>query len=265
MGLRSIRLRITPLAPLVLVALLVACQPTVPTTPSATPAPTAPAANAAWTPAIQTIDGVEMVYVPAGCFIMGNADGRRDERPPHEVCIINGFWLDRTEVTNTQYGSDGPYVGENRPRTNVTWQEARAHCQTRGARLPTEAEWEYAARGPESWLYPWGNAFNTDYLAYDRNQAEPIDVGSLPAGASWVGALDLSGNVWEWVNTEHRRYPYVADDGRENTDDLTTERVYRSGRASYQDLATSGPVRFRAAADARDWFIGFRCTKSEGA
>lgn len=211
---------------------------------------------------IQSFNGVEMVLVPPGCFMMGNDDGRRDERPAHEVCFDNPFWIDRTEVTNAQYGSVGRFEGDDRPRENLLWSEARDHCASRDARLPTEAEWEYAARGPDSLIYPWGNELDPENLVFDRNSnAESAPVGSRPEGASWVGALDMVGNVFEFVSSTYARYPYDATDGREDLENTTASRVYRGGINSYNDLGVSAPIRFRLDPDERDWYIGFRCAR----
>ena len=218
--------------------------------------------NEDWTITEQAFNEVVMVQVPPGCFLMGNRLGRRDEQPVHELCFDTPFWIDRTEVTNAQYGSPGAFAGDDRPRENLTWFEARDHCAARGARLPTEAEWEYAARGPDSLYYPWGDKFNEELLIYDGNfNNETWPVGSRPDGASWVGALDMSGNVWEWVSSLYRPYPYRADDGREALDDPTGARVYRGGLGSYIDYGTSASTRFHAPPDSRDWFRGFRCVR----
>jgi formylglycine-generating enzyme required for sulfatase activity len=196
---------------------------------------------------------------------MGHNAGRRDERPEHEVCVET-FWIDVYEVTNAQFGSQGNFPGDNRPRENLTWFEARDHCAARGGRLPTEAEWEYAARGPDSLLYPWGSEMNADNLVFDQNSNnETADVGSKPGGMSWVGAHDMSGNVFEWVSTIYRPYPYDPTDGRENPDDTTSPRVYRSGWGSYIDFGVSAPIRFYGEPDSRNWFLGFRCARDDSA
>ncbi len=203
-----------------------------------------------------------MVLVPAGCFTMGNNDGRRDERPASQICFQKAFWIDRTEVTNAQYGSEGHFSGPNRPRENLLWSEARDFCAKQGDRLPTEAEWEYAARGPDSYIYPWGNALNDNDLVFDRNDPGTTeDVGSKPGGISWVGALDMAGNVFEWVSSIYKPYPYNASDGRENPNDTTSPRVYRGGNRSYLDFAAGATMRFHMDPDGRDWFVGFRCAR----
>ena len=186
-------------------------------------------------------------------------------RPPvHEICIEQAFWIDRYEVTNALYGSEGAFAGDNRPRENLTWFEARDHCLARGARLPTEAEWEYAASGPDNLIYPWGNGLDPDVLIFDRNRpGDTADVGSRPDGASWVQAMDMSGNVGEWVSSIYRPYPYDVADGRENANDTKSRRVYRSGIHSYIDYGVSTAIRFRLYPNERDWFVGFRCAKDD--
>jgi formylglycine-generating enzyme required for sulfatase activity len=154
-------------------------------------------ANSDWVPFWSAIDGIDMVLVPAGCFEMGSESGYDAERPVHRVCFAEPFWIDRTEVTNLQHGSAGNFTGDHRPRDSLTWTEAAAYCESRGGRLPTEAEWEYAARGPDGWTYPWGMAFVADNAVWNADRS--ATVGTKPAGASWVGALDMAGNLAEWV------------------------------------------------------------------
>lgn len=236
-----------------------------PPPPSPTPV-AAVTANADWQPIVQAINGTEMVLVPPGCFMMGADSGPRIQRPAHEVCFTEAFWIDRTEVTNAGYGVEGsPFPELDRPHTNLTWREAYSYCTQRGARLPSEAEWEYAARGPDGLLYPWGNELVDANLVFDRNNNNQVmAVGTYPSGASWVGALDMSGNAFEWVNSLYRAYPYDASDGREDTANATDLRAYRGGIYSYQDLGTSGLTRFSNDPETRDWFIGFRCAKDAG-
>src|SRR5262249_44722350 len=155
--------------------------------------------------------------------------------------------IDRYEVSNTQYpGSGTAFSGRNFPREEVSWFDAKAFCEQRLARLPTEAEWEYAARGPSNLIYPWGNKF--DPLKVNICDAECPDSGltngpddgyqwTSPVGryenASWVGAYDLIGNVNEWVSSIYKDYPYDATDGRENPDDHDSDRVVRGSSWVY--------------------------------
>jgi formylglycine-generating enzyme required for sulfatase activity len=176
---------------------------------------------------VRPADKMVMVYVPAGGFPMGSLQGDDDERPVHNV-ILDAFWIDRTEVTNAQYAlcvndgwceassyaDDTDYNGDGHPVVGVSWYNANAYCEWVGGRLPTEAEWEYAARGPEGHIYPWGDTFGGRRLnfcdancvftahqdaAHDDGYEKTAPVGSYPGGASWCGALDMAGNVWEWV------------------------------------------------------------------
>ncbi|MEP7287629.1 MAG: SUMF1/EgtB/PvdO family nonheme iron enzyme [Chloroflexota bacterium] len=196
-----------------------------------------------WTPQSQTFDGVEMMLVPGGCFEMGSDNGNDDEKPVSKICFDKPFWIDKTDVTQAQFKRLGgtvahspAFVGDQRPVESITWFEARDFCAKRGARLPTEAEWEYAARGPDNLIYPWGNRFNDSKVVWKRSASDgTADVGSKPAGASWVGALDMSGNVWQWVSTLYKPYPYSKNDGRESNSDTITYRSLRGGSWSFTD------------------------------
>jgi formylglycine-generating enzyme required for sulfatase activity len=195
-------------------------------TPTATPAPSLPTPGLGTTKA-RPADGMVMVYVPAGSFLMGSADNdpnaQSDEKPQHRV-TLDAFWIDRTEVTNAEYArcveagacrksdfaDDANFNGADYPVPGLIWQAAANYCRWAGGRLPTEAEWEYAARGPLGHIYPWGDTFdgskvNSAGSADGYEYAAPV--GSFPAGASWVGALDMAGNVWEWVSDWYARYP----------------------------------------------------------
>jgi serine/threonine-protein kinase len=225
-------------------------------------------------------DDVEMVHVPAGTFGMGDThgDGEDDERPAHPVSL-SAFWLDRTEVTNAQFArfvkmarDSGLARGDRwvleagkdrHPVVNIPWQVAVAYCRWAGKRLPTEAEWEYGARGIAGRKYPWGNTWDERNARFAGNQANQgaAPVGSYPTGSSPFGALDMAGNVWEWVSTLYRPYPYVSKDGRESAS--TQDRhVLRGGswvlnpwdlRASNREFGEPG---------YRSVYIGFRCARS---
>jgi formylglycine-generating enzyme required for sulfatase activity len=239
--------------------------------------------NRDWTPVIQQIDSVEMVLVPAGCFVMGSTDEQidyavslsgqpgwfTDEQPSHQVCFEEPFWIDRTEVTNAQFAAfDGQaanssnWTDSERPRENITWTEAKNFCGARGARLPTEAEWEYAARGPEGWIFPWGNTFLADSVVYDSNSGDHTSiVGSKPDGASWVGALDLSGNVSEWVADWYGPYPAEQQTNPTGASSGDTW-VERGGAFNVVDSFVRAASRLGYSPTGWDKDLGFRCTRS---
>jgi formylglycine-generating enzyme required for sulfatase activity len=216
--------------------------------------------NADWTPHYDTFNGFEMALVPIGCFMMGSTDGEDDEKPVNQQCFDQPFWIDRYEVTNQQYGSEG---NSNRPRAGVTWFQARDFCVQRGARLPTEREWEYAARGPSNLVYPWGNDFVPDNVVYSGNSnQQSADVGSRHKGDSWVDASDLSGNLWEWVSSVYQPYPYKTDDGRElDTDSTAIRRLLRGGSGLDYGSAVRASDRFDVAPTYAAGSIGFRCAR----
>ena len=160
-----------------------------------------------------------MVSIPAGEFTMGSQDGDADERPVHKV-QLNAFSIDVYEVTVGQYEEflrsgearvplDWNTMNQSRyhklPVANIDWADAVAYCKWAGKRLPTEAEWEKAARGTDGRLYPWGNDPPTPLHAnYAKTGAHNYDalvpVGTLEAGKSPYGVYDMAGNVWEWVS-----------------------------------------------------------------
>jgi formylglycine-generating enzyme required for sulfatase activity len=282
----------------------------------------------AWT---RPADGMMMVYVPPGEFQMGSTDDEVDyalplcreyqsacgrdwferEQPAHTVAL-DGFWIDRTEVTNAQFAaflneegnqeegglnwlileSDGCLVehvdGEFQPKSGysdhpvvmVSWYGAAAYCRWAGGRLPTEAQWEYAARGPEGRLFPWGNEMDGTRLNYcdancDLGYLQPSDesfddgyvrsapIGSYPAGASWVGALDMAGNVWEWAANWYEEYP---SERQENpTGPSTGDRLVLRGGAwfsSWYEVRTAH--RGKTHPYLTDIGFGFRCVASPG-
>lgn len=258
-------------------------------------------ANSDWTPYIQEIDGVMMALVPTGCFYMGSTDKQIDdaiimcedlrgpgycnikmyehEQPINLQCFDEPFWIDVFEVTNQLYGSSGEWAGDELPRERVTWVEADGFCQSRGARLPSEAEWEYAARGPDGLVFPWGNEFDRALVNSCDKSCEfnmigtweddgfpnTAPVGSFPGNASWIGALDMSGNVWEWTSTIYLDYPYDALDGREVdiTIDSVSRRILRGASWFHTglDLLRSS-ARYPVLPEYSDYMVGFRCVAS---
>ena len=259
-------------------------------------------------------DGTEMAFIPAGAFSMGDP-GQQDESPSHQV-FLDAYWIDRTEVTNRQYSQflnaaaaetsfcqplsacvltaaenpdsrldtkAGRYVVEvgyeDHPVTYVTWFGAYSYCEWAGARLPSEAEWEKAARGENGLRYPWGDTFLAASANFcDRNctfetgrddQSDDgwpttAPVGSFPEGASPYGVADMTGNVWEWVNDWYSRDYYRQSPGRNP-----------SGPDDGQQRSVRGGSWFSAAGELRtanrsSWppntatkLIGFRCARSE--
>ncbi len=223
-------------------------------------------ADVAWEPVTETFDAVEMVLVPAGCFYMGSNESR-DEQPIQELCFDEPFWIDKYEVTNEAYGSVGcsDYSSEpDQPRNCVSWFDARDHCETRSARLPTEAEWEYAARGPGSPAYPWGNVYDAgrvidvDDPTYGSIGTAPVGIRAL--GASWVGAMDMSGNVLEWVSSLYKDYPYGYD--HESNSATSSPRVLRGGSFFNISFVLRSAYRFGFNPVDVIFNIGFRCARS---
>ncbi|HUN07783.1 MAG TPA: formylglycine-generating enzyme family protein [Aggregatilineales bacterium] len=236
-------------------------------------------ANADWTPVIETKEGMELALVPKGCFNMGSSEEQYNfaldlceaaagvatcaninfsaETPQSAICFEQPFWIGRYEVTNSQYGSYGLFAGAEKPRERVSWEEANEFCNSLGLRLPTEAEWEYAARGPDSWIYPWGDEFIARHVVYKLNSAvQTANVSRNESGASWVGAFHMSGNLWEWTSTFYQDYPYDPADGRESQGRL---KVIRGGSWGDGDSIVRSAYRGRAAPDYRDDYTGFRC------
>lgn len=216
-----------------------------------------------------------------------------DEQPAHEV-RVDSFWLDKKEISNLQYGlcvaagacdpprlissfSQKSYFNDPAfqyyPVINVDISQASAYCSWVGARLPAENEWEYAARGPESLIFPWGNIFDKTRLnycdagcegisdnSYDDGYPDTAPVGSFPSGASWVGVLDLSGNVREWVSDVYASYQ-TGEAVNQSGIDTGELRIPRGG--SWYDK----PDDVRSAnrgGELPDYFrhnLGFRCAK----
>ncbi len=257
---------------------------------------------------MREFNGLPMAYVPAGCFVMGSTDPQidaaleqcradygpcerdwfTDEKPRSEVCL-DAFWIGQTEVTNAQYQAcvqagacsplkDRRYAGNaDHPVVSVDWFQARDYAAWVGGALPSEAQWEYAARGPQGLQYPWGEEFDGNrlnycdadcanewrHVAYDDGYAQTAPVGSFPPGASWVGALDLSGNVWEWTSTLYREYPYRASDGREDPTSAGWGRVLRGGSWTDGRFNARAADRLWLQPSTTDFHYGFRIVMAE--
>ena len=243
-------------------------------------------------------DGMTMVYVTAGEFLMGSrdddpdADG--DEKPQHTV-YMDAYWIDQTPVTNAMFAkflnedgqkmdkehpwfnihrfSDGRIEKKNglwqvddglehHPVVNVTWYGAQAYAQWAGKQLPSEAQWEKAARGTDGRTYPWGEGIDSSLANFEHPVRGTIPVGSFPTGASPYGALDMAGNVWEWVADWYRK-DYYRISVRENPSgpDKRLYRVLRGGRLGSHEEGTRFAKRLRYEPDFTNFDVGFRCVR----
>ncbi len=237
----------------------------------------------------------EMVFVPAGDFWMGSNQGDADEAPMHRL-YLDAFWIDRYEVTNAQYADflnatrgdrgrceghicadikvenpdsrllyeEGQYVAErgyeDHPVIEVSWHGAKAYCQYHGKRLPSEAEWEKAARGTAGATYPWGEVLDPHRLNSDYRVGDTTPVGSYPEGASPYGAYDMAGNVWEWVADWYEAYP-----GSAAWSPFFGHRykVVRGGSWNHPADDARCARRDIAHPDRRLRVVGFRCARDD--
>jgi len=207
----------------------------------------------------------DRVLIPGGPFSRGSTKGADDERPVR-VRTLRAFRIDRTEVTRAMYAR---CVAKRRcpplsidlkkdvdlPVTNVNWNEARAYCAFAGGRLPTEDQWEKAARGSDGREFPWGNDldcaranwgnFENEGPCAGKNPGHPVAAGSYEAGASPYGVLDMAGNVWEWVANRYDRDP--------------SRRVVRGGSCCSYFVEPRSANRNAWDPMHRDGDLGFRC------
>ena len=225
---------------------------------------------------INPVDGAAYVYVPAGAFIMGSAQGSASEQPAHRV-DLDAFWIMRTEVTNAQYGRcvdagvcTAPHSDQwqetrkaspSHPVTYVDWTQAAVYAKWVGGSLPTEAQWEKACRGDDQRTYPWGNQqpsaglFNVQDSGVDGTSS----VGSYPSGASPYGVLDMAGNVWEWVadwydDRYYAQSPAENPTGPENG----SYRLMRGGSSRNDADGVRCAYRLRYGPISRNGYAGFR-------
>jgi len=284
--------------------------PVLTTIPTPTPTSTQePRVGDTW---VRPADGMVMAFVPAGEFEMGSDDEDVDhalqlcstyrsdckrswferERPIHTVAL-SSFWIDRTEVTNAQYqqcvemkGCELPtentshtrstYYGNSShndyPVIYITWRQAASYCAWAGARLPTEAEWEYTARGPQRWTFPWGNEFDGTRLSYcdancefewadkafDDSYTDTAPVGSYPGGTSWCRVLNMAGNVYEWTKDWYGGY--LSEQQTNPTGPSSGEYyVARGGSWRVGRDGTRCTGRVGLAPDESKDDLGFRC------
>jgi formylglycine-generating enzyme required for sulfatase activity len=220
------------------------------------------------------VDGSVLVAVPGGPFIMGHGG---PDNPEHEVNISN-FWLYRSKVTNSQYAfcvtlgkcspphpDKGAGFGDplkaNHPVTGVNYQQAAEYCSFVNGRLPTEAEWEKAARGPEGNIYPWGDATpQCDLANYGTCEFETTKVIDHPAGQSYYEAFDMAGNVYEWVSDWYDANYYnnsPVDDPL--GPDLAFRRSVRSSGFNSPAYESESARRFSLAPVEQLADLGFRC------
>lgn len=245
----------------------------------------------------RTLDEIEpdMVIVAAGECVMGSTpaeleaaledctDSKREwylnEQPQHRVCLPE-FAIARTPVTNIQYrrfvratgrslpahwlGGRLPAGQEDHPVTGVSWHEANSYCQWlsestgKAYRLPSEAQWEKAARGADGRTYPWGNEFQPGMCnCSEIGLGYTTPVGVFASGASPYGALDMAGNVWEWTSSLFKEYPYTAQDGREALDS-GEQRALRGGAFFYNRYDVRCAVRSRYRPEGKHYLVGFR-------
>ena len=238
------------------------------------------------TPRTWPADGMESVYVSAGVFRMGSSssDAESDEMPERWV-HLDAFWIDRTEVTNGMYelcvragACPVPqdtrsktrlfYYGDARyseyPVIHIPWAAAQAYCQWAGRRLPSEAEWEKAARGVDARTYPWGERRSSLELAnFDNRIGDTTPVGKFPAGASPYGALDMAGNVSEWVSDWYAANTYAIGPAVNPFGPQTGEfRILRGGSWLNIDKVIRAAYRLWNVPEHGYEISGFRCAQS---
>jgi formylglycine-generating enzyme required for sulfatase activity len=221
-------------------------------------------------------DRATVVRIPAGEFLMGSpvGEGESNERPQHRV-YASEFLIDKTEVTWRQFRRFADARGAQLPREPVwgtpddypvafiLWEEAKAYCEWVGGRLPTEAEWEKAARGTDGRTYAWGNEWDPRRCnSISGGLHRPENVGSYPGCVSPYGVLDMPGSVWEWCADRYREAYYAESPSRNPTGPTSGRlRVMRGGAWMSQPLWLRAAYRFGASPSSRNVDHGFRCAQ----
>jgi formylglycine-generating enzyme required for sulfatase activity len=226
------------------------------------------------------VDSMEQMYVPAGKFIMGKVDTISKGAAPQHIVYLDAFWMDRVEVSNAMYlkclkaggctslVSDNTryknWIYRNHPVVYVNWYQAQAYCQWTGRHLPTEAQWEKAARGTDGRMYPWGNdAPNPTLANYSSSLIhESVSVYRYPLGASPYGVLNMSGNAREWVMdwfdpTYYSISPYKNPPGPQ----IGFERSLRSGSYNEDGREIFALKRYSHEPQSAGLSRGFRCAE----
>ena len=227
-------------------------------------------------------DGMAMVYVPAGEFMMGSDNGDLDEQPIHKV-YLDAFWIDQTEVTNGMYimcVEDGlctfpsslrsqirDYYYANTkyndfPVVYVSWEQANNYCAWSNKRLPSEAEWEKAARGTDQRTYPWGEDIDCSKANYSTFcVGDTVAVGSYSDGVSPYGVYDMAGNVWEWVNDWYSATYYQNASTNNPTGPGTGPgRIFRGGGWLNSAVGARTTIRSGDNPEFTHSYLGFRCS-----
>ncbi len=217
----------------------------------------------------------EMITVPSGSFSRGS-DVDPVEQPLTSI-YLERFYIDEFEVSNLQYkffvdrtnrtapsdwiNSEYEAAKENHPVKNVTWDDAAAYCAWANKRLPTESEWEKAARGPSGNSYPWGEVEPTEELAnFAHNIGAAVDVSSYQNGKSYYGAYNMAGNVWEWTSSWYKPYD-GAEESDSDSDFDEAYKVLKGGGWNSAAISLRGAARGRSAPDEALDTVGFRCAK----
>ena len=229
---------------------------------------------------IVRLERYQMILIPAGEFLMGSGSGPAHEQPEHRV-LLNSYLIDRYPVTNAHYKrfvdvagykppphwSAGSYPIDqaNHPVVDVSWEDACAYAEWIGKRLPTEAEWEKAARGTEGRVYPWGDAFQRDRLNGLNEEGHTTPVDRYPDGASPYGVMDMCGNVSEWVADWHASEYYKSAPLANPSGPAEGKfRVIKGGFFGETMAGVRAACRaFFSPGSGRD-NLGFRCAKTPG-